>query len=93
MSFICKPTPSSIRFVIEVLGIASPGNVHFFDDSAANVLGARNVGWHPYHVTETYSVIDAMEDALKAIRREIEAREALVLHEIQALEMDGTEPL
>lgn len=49
--FICKPMNKAYEFLMNYMGIEDPKNVHFFDDSEKNILGARRIGWNATHVT------------------------------------------
>lgn len=67
-TFCYKPRTESYDFVTKVLGIETPGNVHFFDDSEANISKAREVGWNGWLMTGECNIIDVSLDALQAAR-------------------------
>ncbi|KAI5176551.1 pyrimidine and pyridine-specific 5'-nucleotidase [Pancytospora epiphaga] len=48
--FICKPKQESYDFLVDVLGITDRKNVHFFDDTNHNVVGAIDAGLSAYLV-------------------------------------------
>lgn len=66
-TFCCKPRDSAYEFVVKVLGIEAPGNVHFFDDAVINIDKAIEVGWNGWLMTENDNVIDVSSRVLQAI--------------------------
>jgi glucose-1-phosphatase len=58
-----KPDANAFRFVVNAIGIPAP-RILFFDDSLANVEGARACGIRAVHVTGRSTVSDTL-DALE----------------------------
>lgn len=50
-----KPEDRIYRYVLEQEGVAA-GQAVFFDDNEANIMGARSVGLHSVHVTDSHVV-------------------------------------
>lgn len=54
-----KPETAAFEHVAAAVGV-NPGSILFFDDSAENVVGARDAGMPAVHVTSTDSVREAL---------------------------------
>jgi putative hydrolase of the HAD superfamily len=54
-----KPDAAAFRFVVNAIGVP-PGRVLFFDDSPANVEGARACGLTAIHVTTAETVAETL---------------------------------
>lgn len=54
-----KPDAEAFRFVVDAIGVP-PGRILFFDDSLANVEGARACGLTAVHVTAGSTVADTL---------------------------------
>ncbi|ORD94034.1 hypothetical protein ECANGB1_1195 [Enterospora canceri] len=58
-STFMKPNIDGFRFIERYLGITNPGQIHFFDDKAENIKGAKDAGWNGHLVAnDTISQID-----------------------------------
>lgn len=68
---VAKPQPGIYRALQTALDLP-PGRILFFDDSEANVRGAREVGWQAEH-------IDFAGDPARQMRLHLQARGALAL--------------
>ncbi|KAM0672775.1 hypothetical protein CWI42_051770 [Ordospora colligata] len=66
-TFCCKPKYVSYEFVMRVLGIDMPENIHFFDDSESNVNKAKEMGWNAWHINGEEHIIDVSLNALRAV--------------------------
>nr|AGE95419.1 hypothetical protein ECU05_1170 [Encephalitozoon cuniculi] len=66
-TFCCKPLSESYEFVTKVLGIESPGNVYFFDDSENNIIKAREIGWNGWLITRDCNILDVSSRLFQAI--------------------------
>ncbi|AFN83052.1 hypothetical protein EROM_051210 [Encephalitozoon romaleae SJ-2008] len=69
-TFCCKPLIKSYEFVTKVLGIESPGNVYFFDDSEINIIKAREFGWNGELITRDHNIIDVSSRILQEINED-----------------------
>lgn len=49
--FICKPMSEAFEFFERYVGITTPKNIYFFDDSERNIQAAKRNGWNAMHVT------------------------------------------
>lgn len=70
-TFCCKPLIESYEFVTKVLGIESPGNVYFFDDSEINIIKAREFGWNGKLITKDCNIIDVSSRVLQKINEDV----------------------
>jgi glucose-1-phosphatase len=59
-----KPDPEAFRFVVKEIGVPA-GRIVFFDDSPANIEGARSCGLRAVHITEPPRIVDAIAAALR----------------------------
>ena len=57
---VLKPDPAFYALACERFGL-SPGEVLFFDDSAANIASARDFGFDTHHFTDSAAVRAALE--------------------------------
>jgi FMN phosphatase YigB (HAD superfamily) len=57
-----KPDAEAFRFVVDAIGVP-PGRILFFDDTLANVEGARACGLQAVHVTAGSTVADTLAAA------------------------------
>jgi putative hydrolase of the HAD superfamily len=58
-----KPEPEIYALTTKLLGIA-PQRILYLDDFVANVVGAREAGWHAIHVTGPEQALAALAEAL-----------------------------
>jgi putative hydrolase of the HAD superfamily len=58
-----KPEPEIYALTTKLLGVA-PERILYLDDFLANVVGAREAGWHAIHVTSPEQALAALADAL-----------------------------
>ncbi|MEY2400312.1 MAG: putative hydrolase of the superfamily [Ilumatobacteraceae bacterium] len=58
-----KPEPEIYALTTKLLGVA-PERILYLDDFLANVVGAREAGWHAIHVTGPQQALAALADAL-----------------------------
>lgn len=63
-TFCCKPHDASYAFVASVLGIETPENIYFFDDTKLNTDKADVLGWNGYWTTPERHIFPSMALAL-----------------------------
>lgn len=56
-----KPSPAIFEYAARTMGI-EPGHTVFLDDSQANCLAARSLGWHALHVAPGREFMDVLKD-------------------------------
>ena len=54
---LCKPDPEIYRKVVEISGF-KPEETLFFDDSAANIEAAQDLGFNTCLISKDYSILD-----------------------------------
>ncbi|KAK8105924.1 uncharacterized protein PG998_003605 [Apiospora kogelbergensis] len=72
---LCKPHPDMFAKAMREAGVKQPGNCYFVDDSYANCVGAKQIGWTAAHL---------VEDGVKAPRTPASQYQIRHLEELRA---------